>query len=377
MQKGCIFKRGASWVVQYREDVLVDGQVKRRSVLKRLCAIGPEYRTEADVRPLALAKLAEINAGTAKPETTDTLADFLEHVYLPAINAEPEIRPSTRRSYLTIWKLVQPYLNGCKLRDVGPIEIERILRAVAAKQLAHTTMMNARNFLSGAMRYAIRQEVYSKANPVREVKIPKGAAPTDEGTYAYTLAEVTAILAALLEPERTVCAVAAFAGLRKGEIMGLQWADYTGELLHVRRSFWQSNETAPKTKASAAPVPCIQPLRKILDTYRKTYATDSPWIFPCERMGGRKPLNLNNSLRRVIKPRLEAAGLQWHGWHAFRRGLATNLSDLGVPAAQIQAVMRHSEQHVTEQHYIKHSTAQAAAALAKLEQAMAKNARRK
>jgi len=32
----------------------------------------------------------------------------------------------------------------------------------------------------------------------------------------------------------------------------------------------------------------------------------------------------------------------WHGWHAFRRGLATNLHALGVDDKTIQAILRHS-----------------------------------
>lgn len=32
----------------------------------------------------------------------------------------------------------------------------------------------------------------------------------------------------------------------------------------------------------------------------------------------------------------------WHGWHAFRRGLATNLYGLGVADKTIQAILRHS-----------------------------------
>jgi hypothetical protein len=33
---------------------------------------------------------------------------------------------------------------------------------------------------------------------------------------------------------------------------------------------------------------------------------------------------------------------KWHGWHAFRRGLATNLHQLGVADKDIQAILRHS-----------------------------------
>jgi len=32
----------------------------------------------------------------------------------------------------------------------------------------------------------------------------------------------------------------------------------------------------------------------------------------------------------------------WHGWDAFRRGLATNLHALGVDDKTIQAALRHS-----------------------------------
>jgi len=44
---------------------------------------------------------------------------------------------------------------------------------------------------------------------------------------------------------------------------------------------------------------------------------------------------------------------QWRGWHAFRRGLATNLHDLGMDDKTIQAVLRHSNVAVTQGAYIK------------------------
>jgi hypothetical protein len=52
-------------------------------------------------------------------------------------------------------------------------------------------------------------------------------------------------------------------------------------------------------------------------------------------------LDLNNLAGRIIKPVLKANGLTWKGWHGYRRGLATNLHELGVPDKVIQAIMRH------------------------------------
>ena len=44
---------------------------------------------------------------------------------------------------------------------------------------------------------------------------------------------------------------------------------------------------------------------------------------------------------------------QWHGWHAGRHGLGSNLYRLGVPAKVIQRILRHSNVSITETYYIK------------------------
>jgi integrase len=43
----------------------------------------------------------------------------------------------------------------------------------------------------------------------------------------------------------------------------------------------------------------------------------------------------------------------WKGWHAFRRGLATTLHELGVPDKEIQGILRHSNVAITQACYIK------------------------
>lgn len=58
---------------------------------------------------------------------------------------------------------------------------------------------------------------------------------------------------------------------------------------------------------------------------------------------------------------------EWHGWHAARRGLGTNLYRLGVPEKTIQAILRHANVSTTNTYYIKTAAADAQAAMAKLE----------
>ena len=62
---------------------------------------------------------------------------------------------------------------------------------------------------------------------------------------------------------------------------------------------------------------------------------------PVESQSGTS-LDLARLARFVIRPALKQAGLEWHGWHAFRRGLATNLYRLGVLDKTIQAILRHA-----------------------------------
>ncbi len=65
------------------------------------------------------------------------------------------------------------------------------------------------------------------------------------------------------------------------------------------------------------------------------------------------PIAFHNLHRRHILEPMKRAELSWHGWHAFRRGLASNLSELGVPDNVIQKILRHGDVGTTEKFYRK------------------------
>jgi hypothetical protein len=65
------------------------------------------------------------------------------------------------------------------------------------------------------------------------------------------------------------------------------------------------------------------------------------------------PISLDKVGRRVIRRAFEAIRLPWYGWHAFRRGLASNLYALGAQDKVVQRILRHSKPHVTRERYIK------------------------
>jgi len=98
------------------------------------------------------------------------------------------------------------------------------------------------------------------------------------------------------------------------------------------------------------------------------------------------PLDLHNVFARRIDPVLNACErcgkvkakhrcedhefrrrqdlVEWHGWHAFRRGLGSNLNDLGVPDLTIQRILlRHSNVTTTRKSYIHHREHQVTATM--------------
>ena len=100
------------------------------------------------------------------------------------------------------------------------------------------------------------------------------------------------------------------------------------------------------------------------------------------------PLNMNNLLNRQILPALDRcvcgkarsqhaherhpfkadpATPKWHGWHAFRRGLGTNLKRLGVDLKTIQDILRHAHIATTADIYVKEVSENAVAAMQLLE----------
>jgi len=161
--------------------------------------------------------------------------------------------------------------------------------------------------------------------------------------------------------------------------------------LLIARSNWNGIETEPKSRKGKAPIPIISKLAALLAAHRKREG--NPIAGPIFRNEAGKGTDPNNVHQRVILPALNVCDVcskiqaehdenvqhkyvrntvlpQWHGWHAFRRGLGTNLQRLGVYDLTIQEILRHSNVAVTQACYIKTVRDHAKAAMQKFEDAL-------
>ncbi len=350
-QKGYIFHKGKSWFVRYCDDVLNGAGVERKLLCKKLpVPYGDQYRRKASVKSFAQEILAPVNAGLLNPQSTMPIAEFVEKVYLPQY-VEKQLRPSTRKGYRDMWEdHLKNRLGKLTLRGFRTVHGEQLLADISRQaNLGRNSLKHIKSFLSGVFKQAKRLGILDGINPMMDVSIPRAPEPSD--TYAYSLEEVKKMLLVLEEPARTVVLTAALSGLRKSELRGLQWEDFNGRQLSVNRSVWNSEVNEPKTARSRAPIPAVKMLADALEGHKQRMGKLATG--PIFQSGNGKPLNLDNLARRVIIPALDGTSVGWHGWHAFRRGLGTNLHRLGVDDKTIQAILRHSNVGLTMNVYVK------------------------
>ena len=109
----------------------------------------------------------------------------------------------------------------------------------------------------------------------------------------------------------------------------------------------------------------IPQLAEILDAYWEGCSRPAEgWVWPSPRRD--LPMDFINIWRRHIREPLRKAGLPWYGWHAFRRGLASNLSELGISDPVIQQILRHGDVSTTQKFYRKTRRPAVAKAMKKL-----------
>ncbi|HEY5030527.1 MAG TPA: site-specific integrase, partial [Candidatus Angelobacter sp.] len=289
--------------------------------------------------------------------------------------------PSTVNSYTKLWDVLCPRVGEIRLRDFKAVDAANLLIALAAKGLGRRSLQHAKSLLSGIFTYAKNLGVLDGINPVQGTLIPRKAAAPGE-THATTPEEAIEILELLgrakeLSAHQRIQAQVAiglvfFAGLRPGEARGVRWEDYgsNGKTLTVLQSVWRKHTTDPKTASAAKPVPVIEPLRELLEELRTLEGYQAGPILRGVQNG--KPLNLDSLKNEktiqamlaseTIKPAIanpenyaenSSKRLTWHGYYAFRRGIATLASTISRDPMAAKGLLRHSSVNTTLTHYIK------------------------
>lgn len=163
--------------------------------------------------------------------------------------------------------------------------------------------------------------------------------------------EARQLLEALSITDRAIWATALYAGLRRGELRALRWADVDFEVgvIRVERS-WDDRvgPIAPKSRAGRRKVPLAQPLHRYLAAHRLARArTAEDLVFG--RPGGKAFSSA--SLTERARKAWTTAELVPIGLHECRHTYAAYMIAAGVNAKALSAYLGHSSITMTLDRY--------------------------
>lgn len=306
-----------------------DGQCKRVRERSPVNTRRGATQHEAELRE------AYANGVATKRPPAPTLREFAPE-YMKT-HAVPNNKPSTvqdKEGHLT--RVLLPTLGGKRLDQIGSREIDELRASMLGEGLAANTVNNHLRTLGNILNVAVRYDLIEAAPTIK--KLPPG---TKERFLDEQ--EVTSVLAAIQsEPLwHTMILTALRTGLRRGEVVGLQWddVDLKQQVVKVRRSVSRAHIVSPK--GGNRDVPLSPRTVRALAKHRHDL---SKWVFCDPTNGGLlKEHRLRPPLRRACK----RAGIKEVGWHVLRHTFASHLVMKGVSLKVVQELLGHKDLKTT------------------------------
>jgi integrase len=141
-----------------------------------------------------------------------------------------------------------PRFGRVAVGELRLVHIQGMIDELVAKGAAPKTVRNTVIPLRALFRWAIRRELCT-VNPCDGVELPSGETARDR---IAAVPEALALLDCVPDRDRAIWATAFFSGLRRGELLALDWknVDLVGRRIYVERSYDPGSQrfVAPKSK---------------------------------------------------------------------------------------------------------------------------------
>ena len=259
---------------------------------------------------------------------------------------EDRLEWNTAASYKTAYKRAVEWLGSERVNEVTPRDVANIIDDFADQGFARKTVSSHLMIIRQIFAYAVRRG-YCDANPVRDITLPEGL--SKKTVDPPTLEEIRIVKNSPDAPFGLFFLMGMYTGLRKGELLALEWEDVDLEArtIRVNKSVYHENNKPrikkPKTEASVGVVPILNALLPILQRKKARGL-----VFPAPGGGYMS----GNEFRKAIDEYRAATGVQATS-HQFRHEYATMLFEADVPPAKMQALLRHAQLGTTMDVYRK------------------------
>lgn len=249
-------------------------------------------------------------------------------------DAWERISPTSVRGYRCVKERATDFLGKKPIKSITPKDISAFLGTLARRGYAKKTVNNHKIVVSQIFKHAMTMGdvLYS---PCGAVELPRGletkkrrpATQDDEQTIRKT-ADVW------IMPY-----MALMTGLRKGELLALQWkdVDFDNDVITVSKSLYYEGGThikSPKTEAGYRKVPLLAALKEEL---LKQRGKPNHYILS----GEEKPLS-QKRFRTKEKHYKEETGITCT-MHQLRKSFSTIAVNAGVPPKTLQVILGHKQ----------------------------------
>lgn len=306
-----------------------------------------------------LESLASRRAPGGEDITLDTKVVDLIDAHITRLE-EDDRAAATIETYQSAAAKLAKLIGGLRVVEATPPRIDAALRSM---RTAHGAGMarHSRVILRGGLQLAVMAGALA-VNPARDVGAIKQSRP--KGAAALTVEQFAGLLEKLKDSE--LCAKYDLAdpitmlmatGLRRSELLGLRWVDYTpssgivtvtGKVVRARGKGLQ-RYTQTKTAAGERTLSLPQFAIDMLTARRRApYVGEQTMIFPSTAGTWRDPNNFGRDWRLAR----DSLGLPDVTTHSFRKSVATMIDDEGWSARIGADHLGHAKVSMTQDRYM-------------------------
>jgi integrase len=311
-----------------------------------------------DVRDKLAKALANRADGLVFDDENLTVGEYLDRWLSDSVRDTVRESTYSRDKYLAT-NHVKPTLGRLKLKNLNALHLQGLYRDHLDSGLSGSTVQKIHHVLHKALAQAVRWN-FITCNPADDVKAPT---PTPKQMHPLSASEARRLLEAAREDRlEALYVLAIHTGMRRGELLGLKWADIDLEnaTVRVRRTLTRTDNGRrlalgePKTKKSRRTVRLTQRAVEALRSHRARQVKeklrvgslyrDQGLVFAGEGGGFINPSNLR---QRIFAPLLKQADLPQITFHDLRHTCASLLFQRNVHPKFVQELLGHASVAIT------------------------------
>lgn len=290
---------------------------------------------------------------------------FVQEVWYPICVGDGNHKPTTMDFYKNISNVICEYFSGKALQRISSTDIDKYLiylhtqhKTKQGKSFSPKTIRHHYSTLGYIFSFALNKEFITK-NPMEKVTCPKkprnkvDALSPDQAREFFSLLETCPL------DFRCMLSLLITTGIRRGELMGLQWGDidFKRSLLSVNRNVTYTPASGivvdtPKTECSVRQIPLMPFVHGTLKAlYELTPHCQNDYLFPKD--GNPALARDPNSVTRRVKRFMKNNGLPDLSPHDLRHSCATLLLSSGADIKSVQAILGHTDASTTLNFYVR------------------------